>query len=321
MALLAAVLVLQASAAPAPGSRQDCADCPPLVLVPAGSFLLGNAAGEGESDEFVFEDGLPDPVTVSRPFWIGSRELTVGEFRAFVRATGYETTAEKRGGCLAVLPGGYVASEPAWNWRHPGYAQTEAHPVTCVSWTDAMAYVTWLRRVTHKAYRLVSEAEFEYVARAGARKRFGAVDQTRDLCQAGNVGDRDLLAFASFWTVARCADGHPTPAAAGTFGMAPWGVHDLYGNLQEWTADCYTTRYGHFEKRQGAWRRVPSDSQARATDCALPIQRVLRGADWLSAPSDARMGRRTALGATFRSNWVGIRVALDVEAPASRATR
>ena len=310
--LVACALVCLGRALPvsADTSWRDCPQCPLMTMVPAGRFLLGSPAGAGDSDEFVFEDGLPDPVQIDRPFALGVHEVTVGEFRAFVAATGYETVAEKRGGCQVLLPGGFSGFESAWNWRNPGYVQTESHPVTCVSWSDAMAYVVWLRQRTGKAYRLPSEAEFEYVARAGDRLLYGPTGAIAGVCTAGNVAGTELQQVYPTWTTAPCSDRSVWPTPVGARGLAPWGVHDLYGNMSEWMDDCYAAKHGWFELKKGVAHRRMNAGKARQTFCASPLQRVIKGPSWSSAAHEARLGRRSAEDAARRTNWIGMRVAL-----------
>jgi formylglycine-generating enzyme required for sulfatase activity len=143
---------------------KDCVNCPEMVVVPAGSFTMGSPADE------------PDPasgresqvyVTIAKPFAVGRHAVTLGEFAAFVTATDHKTD----GGC-------FVQTFSGWNqegyksWRWAGFWQTDRHPVVCVNWHDAKAYVAWLSATTGKSYRLLSEAEREYVARASTSTPF-----------------------------------------------------------------------------------------------------------------------------------------------------
>ena len=154
----------------AAGSRfKDCDDCPEMVVIPAGRFTMGAAPGEEESTK------LPDNLrNGSQPqhgvdvagFAAGRFEITRGQYRAFVEATGRSSS----GGCVA-WNGSKSEMDQAKDWRNPSYAQDDSHPVSCVSWDDAKAYTVWMSQKTGKAYRLLTEAEWEYAARAGTTTR------------------------------------------------------------------------------------------------------------------------------------------------------
>jgi formylglycine-generating enzyme required for sulfatase activity len=148
----------------APGTTfRDCPDCPEMVVVPAGKFLMGSPSTETGRDI----DGTEDPhheVTIARPFAVAKYETTRDEYARFVKET-----------ALADPPGCNVhqVSPPHWptieglNWHNTGFTQTGRDPVVCMSWNEAVAYVAWLSKKTGKSYRLLSEAEWEYAARAG----------------------------------------------------------------------------------------------------------------------------------------------------------
>jgi formylglycine-generating enzyme required for sulfatase activity len=138
-------------------SFRECENCPEMVVVPAGSFTMGSAAGE--KDRFDAE-GPQHTVTISRPFAVGKLHVTVDQFDAFIRETRYEASP----GFILSVDGNWKQGSDR-SWREPGFAQDRPHPVVCVSWKDAKAYVEWLARKTDKPYRLLSEAEWEYAAR------------------------------------------------------------------------------------------------------------------------------------------------------------
>src|SRR5262245_26065748 len=141
---------------------RDCAQCPALVRIGPGSYIMGSPTTEryrGPDEDQV-------SVTIRYPFLIGKTPVTVGEFAAFVSATGYDMGRRK---CNGYTSSGY---RDVFDWISPGFPQNVNNPVTCVSWRDANAYTAWLSTITGKSYRLPSEAEFEYAARAGTATPF-----------------------------------------------------------------------------------------------------------------------------------------------------
>ncbi|WP_411970017.1 formylglycine-generating enzyme family protein [Paucibacter sp. DJ2R-2] len=283
-----------------------------MVQVPPGSFSLGSKADEGESDEFVFEDGLPDPVQIKHRFSLSRTEVTRGQFSAFVRSTGYQTTAEKSTGCSVFLPSTARDHQSVWNWRSPGFRQTTQHPVVCVSWLDAQAYVAWLRRTTGKPYRLPSEAEVEYVTRfSGETSRSAANASGELLCSAGNVADRGLLVRQQGWVVAPCNDGQTFTAPVSSYPANAMGLHDLLGNVREWTADCYHSRHGIYTTGPAGGKRLSNTGSARQENCQRPISRVIKGGSWADEPRNHRPAKRWQAPPQYRDNDTGFRVARD----------
>ena len=170
---------------------RDCADCPEMVVVPTGRFDMGCGTENCDDDERPVHT-----VRIGSGFALGRYEVTVGEFRRFVDATGYRTDAEKRAsGCwtlenLGRNTWGWSAGR---SWRNLEYTVRERQPVTCVSWNDAKAYAAWLSEHTGGGYRLPTEAEWEYAARAGTRTRYHFGDAAEQLCDHANVTDRTRL--------------------------------------------------------------------------------------------------------------------------------
>ena len=250
-----------------PGRRlRDCDGtwCPELVVVPAGSYMMGSPESEaGRNDD----EGPRHRVTMAKPFAVGVTEVTRGEFGRFVRETGHST-----GNACWTYEGGKWKERSGRNWRTPGYSQTDAHPVVCVSWEDAQAYVRWLTRETGERYRLLSESEWEYVARAGARTSRYWGDGESGQCAHANGGDRALKRrYGDWkWTTTSCDDGQIHTAPVGSYTKNGFGLHDVLGNVWEWVEDCWHASY------EGA----PGDGRAWTVrgDC---VRRVLRGGAWL----------------------------------------
>jgi formylglycine-generating enzyme required for sulfatase activity len=291
--------------AQAPGAHfKDCAECPSMLALPGGRFVMG--AGEDEARD----EGMPDDVArrelprreVRVPaFAVAKFETTVGEYRAFAVATG----RAPGDGCWAWEGKAEWVKEPALSWRAPGFEQDDAHPVVCVSWEDATAYVAWLSRKTGRRYRLPSEAEWEYAARAGssATRPWGL--GTGGICLQENVSDFGHRLKYRLRTGPElgfvCADGHAETAPVGTFRANAFGLHDLLGNVFEWVEDCWN------ETHDGA----PSDAAARRVgDCAT---RVRKGGAWGADPGLARPAYRDRNTLQGRANMLGFRVARDLD--------
>lgn len=253
-------------------SFRDCADCPEMVVIPPGSFRMGSTA-LGKND------GKPvRTVNIGYAFTVGKYEVSRGEFEAFVNASGHRTS----GACW------YFAKKQLWEsasktWRTPGYNQTDRDPVACVNWDDAQAYTAWLSRKTGQRYRLLSESEWEYTARAGTTSNY-AFGHALTPSQA-NFGENV---------------GKTTPV--GRYPANNFGVHDMHGNVWEWTQDCYQDSYG------GA----PSDGSAIEKNdyCS----RVYRGGSWYNASWRLTSSTRNSHGAYYRYNLLGFRVARDLSA-------
>ena len=222
-----------------------------MVAVPAGSFNMGSPASEEgrEADE-----GPQHPVTIARGFAAGKYEVTFAEWDACVAD----------GGC-----GVYRPDDNGWGRGN--------HPVIDVSWDDAKSYVTWLSRKTGKQYRLLSESEWEYAARA----------RTATSYYWGNTAEATYAKYGS-------SDG---TAAVGSYRPNSFGLYDMLGNVWEWTEDCYHASYSGAPGDGSAWT---------SADCS---QRVLRGGSWSYNPNNLRSAYRLSFSPGNRVNFFGFRVA------------
>jgi formylglycine-generating enzyme required for sulfatase activity len=291
---------------PKPGTVfKDCAECPEMVVIPAGEFTMGSppeerrwAVSQGAKEEWVARETPQHRVMIAKPFAAGKFEVTRAEYGAFARDAGHGAGD----GC-------FVFKDEKWekdagkDWRSPGYAQTERDPVVCVSWSDAKAYVEWLTRKTGKTYRLLTEAEWEYAARAGtATARYWGDDRDNEQgCNYANGADRTaarLLKVAE--TKNRffmCEDGREFTSPAGLYRANSFGLHDMLGNVWEWVEDCWNESYA------GA----PSDGTAWLSgNCGL---RVLRGGSWFYSPRFLRSANRNRRSTDNRYIYDGFRVA------------
>lgn len=301
---------------------QDCPDCPQMVVVPAGGFRMGSPAAESGR---AFTEGPVHEVEIRRPFALGRFEVTRGQFAAFVAATGFTGGV----GCYW-WTGDKLAKDdenawrdPAWwtgdgwfpdvkkGWRDPGYRQGDDEPVACVNWADAEAYIDWLGRRAGFAYRLPTAAEWEYAARAGSTAARPWKDEAGGACAHANVHDRASRArLGPSWRHHDCDDGFARTSSVGRFPANAFGLHDMLGNVWEWTADCWHDDY------TGA----PADGRAWTAggDCA---RRVLRGGSWSALPRQIRFAARIHNTPTTRlwnpngyrsDSGFGFRVARDL---------
>jgi formylglycine-generating enzyme required for sulfatase activity len=238
----------------APGEIKDCESCPALVNIPAGSFAMGSKAGH-------WSEQPVRRVTIAKPFALGKYEVTVGQWQACVDA----------GACQSMPSMQNV---------------TASSPVHNVSWNEIQNYLKWLRQLTGETYRLPTEGEWEYAARAGTKTRFwwGEVVGVSNANCEDCGGDWDRKA----------------PAQVGGFAANPFGLHDMNGGVMEWVADCWAQDY----------ESAPSDGSAQLSgDCT---QRVLRGGSWRNDQTYATVSSRLSYDASVRYYTNGFRVARDL---------
>lgn len=256
---------------------------PEMVNIPAGRFWMGSYYGNSEQP--VRE------VSISRPFAVSRYEITVSEFRQFVQNKTHVTSAERNGrGCHVY---NFKKIERAYqtesNWRNPRFPQADNQPVVCVSWNDAQAYAQWLSEQTGKNYRLPTEAEWEYAARADMQTNYWWGD---------DIGKNNAVC----WDCGSRWDGKQT-APVGSFRSNAFGLNDTAGNIWEWTQDCWHDYYsnapidGHF-----AWLEKDSG------DCD---RRVVRGGGWINNAQLLHSAYRTKYLADDAFNIVGFRIVRD----------
>ncbi|MGA9341177.1 MAG: SUMF1/EgtB/PvdO family nonheme iron enzyme [Rhodanobacteraceae bacterium] len=275
---------------------------PPLVVIPTGSFTMGSPEDEiGRSED----EGPQRQVHITSGFALGQSEVTVGEFRDFVAAGNYRTDAEKIGSASVYDERtGRMVNRRGVTWRDDYHGSPAAAnlPVINVSWSDAEAYLAWLSEHTGKAYRLPSEAEFEYALRAGSRTRYpwGASSPDRPLDNVTGEGDRSVSKRSWARAFARYSDGYWGPAPIRSFQPNAFGLYDMNGNVSEWVQDCWHDNYIRAPHSSAAWVNP---------GCGL---HVIRGGSWGSDPDQVRSAFRLAAATNARSARVGFRVARDL---------
>ena len=292
---------------------QDCPSCPQMTVVPAGQFLMGSSDDEIQRDlqevperfrksipllSFILphaEDTMAHEqprhiVSIEKPFAVGIYPVTKAEYEAFIKDSGHRP----ENGCSGYQNRRYV-DLPAANWKNPGFVQTDRDPVVCVSYFDAHEYIKWLnskvfggsQSKTGAHYYLPSEAEWEYVARAGTRT-------ARPWGQGMGINNANCRNCGNVW------DGKGT-SPVGSFQANSFGLYDVLGNVFEWTNDCWNASY-----KNASATGMPS----RDGSCSTI---VVRGGSWFSS-SDVLMSATRFRGIPAkRDNQTGLRVMRSIE--------
>lgn len=248
---------------------KECDKCPEMVVAPAGSFTMGSPAGDQARD---IDEGPQHSVTIAKPFAVGRFAVTFDEWDACVAD----------GGC-----NGYRPQDLGWGRNR--------RPVINVSWDDATAYAAWLSRKTGKPYRLLTEAEWEYAARAGSTTAY----YWGDAIGKGNANCAPLgkLECGSIW------DNKQT-APVGSFAANAFGLYDMAGNVWQWVQDCYHDNYNGAPTDGSAWTAGNCYGTLEEQD----LQRVIRGGSWISGPLNLRSAGRFRNTFNSAGNLLGFRV-------------
>lgn len=302
----------------------------PFVRIPAGHFLRGSAESadrlaqaypqlERRRLEDLADEAPMRSVRITRPFDLGQTEVTVGQFRRFVLASGYRTESEADGtGGYGYNPAydpaqsargdAFDGRDPRYSWRNPGFSQGEDHPVVNLTWHDAHALAAWLSATEGRRYRLPTEAEWEYACRAGTTTRYSHGDDPAQLTQHANVFDQDAAPHWPRWQAQAAPghDGHAFTAPVGRYAPNAFGLHDMVGNVWEWVSDWYG---------EDSYAQAPQDNPQGP---AIGQVRVRRGGSWHTWPFYARCAFRNWNTPQTRYTLVGLRLVRDVEATGGR---
>ncbi len=261
---------------------------PEMVVVPAGSFTMGSPESEPERENW--QKGTESPqhkVTIAQPFAVSRHAITRGQFAAFINNTSY-----KMDGGAHVWTGSEWKNDLNASWASPGFAQNDSHPVVCVSWDDAKAYVDWLSKRTGNPYRLLSEAEWEYVARAGRTTPFWWGSSITPK-QANYNGNAD-----PFKGGGSKGEYRKRTVPVDNFEPNPWGLYQVHGNVWEWCEDAWHDNYNGAPDDGSAW--IAGGDTSR---------RVVRGGSWLDIPRLLRSADRGWDSTVDRGNFQGFRLA------------
>lgn len=288
-----------------PGVIRDCALCPEMQVIPAGSFVMGGPADQvntlewtrGISGARILWESPEVEVTIAKPFAVGRFEVTRDQFAEFVNATGHETQPH----CV-VWAGDWDTSDNNKSWADPGIPQGSDHPVVCVSKNDAEAYAAWLTEMTGRRYHLPTEAQWEYASRAGGTSAYPWGEDGSEACTYGNIADATLGAAHPARAHQTCNDSYLYTAPVGMRAPNGWDLYDMTGNVWEWVADCWTPNHD----------ALPNDGSAVSTGwCG---ESPLRGGAYGTGPLFTRSSVRGGPDpVTMRQSWIGFRVAAEME--------
>jgi len=224
-------------------------------------------------------------------------EVTVGQFKSFVEATGYKTEAEKSGGCWVSAEGGRWKKQAGSSWKSPGSwenaasRQTDDYPVACVSWNDIQAFIKWISRKENETYDLPTEAEWEYACRAGTKTPFAyGKCLSSDQANYGGVDEEYANCKKTYRT------DNKKPIKVASLAPNPWKLQDMHGNVAEWCRD----RYGPYPSGNATDPQGPSSG----TD------RVIRGGHWFTKASATRCASRSRFIPSSASDAIGFRLVI-----------
>jgi formylglycine-generating enzyme required for sulfatase activity len=268
-----------------------------MTVLPAGSFVMGSPEGEELRSS---QEGPRHTVTIPRPFAMAIYDVTRDQYAAFVRETG-----RKPGKACIVFQDGGARETDGASWTSPGFPQTGRDPVLCDDWNDVHDYIRWLNaklgRAGARAYRLPTEAEWEYADRAGTATRFYWGDDDRDACRYGNTADAAAKRSYPFLKTVNCDDGFAATSPVGSFPPNGFGLYDMAGDVFDWIEDCWHPSY------DGA----PTDGSAWTTgDCQ---EHVIRGGSLGHVPRLMRSAYRFKDPVDHRSVFLGFRLAEDLD--------
>jgi formylglycine-generating enzyme required for sulfatase activity len=280
-----------------------------LIRIEPGEFLMGSTRAQIDMLLKQFPDATREwfdveqpqhPVKITRPFYLAAHQVTVGQFRQFVEASRYQTEAERKNAGSYIWDGKEWKLDTKKNWRSPGFTQGDGHPVTCVSHNDAVAFLDWLNKQEmgrSHGYRLPTEAEWEYAARAGTRGLYGGSDDPESLVQIANVADASLKKSFPNATCIRGDDGFVYTAPVGSFEPNAWHLYDMVGNVLEWCDDWFDGKF---------YQSSPKEDPRNTKKAPY---RVIRGGSWNINPRYCRPAYRGGNTPVNRYDYLGFRVA------------
>jgi len=258
---------------------------PEMVVVPAGTFMLGSPETEPERESWQKGNESPQhPVTIAKPFAVGRHLVTRAQFGAFVKTTGYKADDAND------WTGSNWENDQKASWRNPGFAQDDNHPVVCVSWHDAKAYAAWCAKITGRPYRLLSEAEWEYAARAGTTTPFwwGVSITTSEANYNGNYIYKGGGSKGEY---------RKRTVPVSSFAANPWGLYCVHGNVWEWCEDAWHDNYNGAPADGSVWLEGGNADR-----------RVMRGGSWSYDPGGLRSASRVGDLSDVRSDGRGFRL-------------
>ena len=270
----------------------DETGAPIMVVIPPGSFMMGSPLTERGRD---ISEGPQRSVSMGRSFAVSKYEITVAEFEKFVAATDYDI-----GEACQTYANDSWGEQSGITFRRTGFNQSPNHPATCIDWYGAKAYAEWLSEETGAPYRLLSESEWEYAARAGSEQAYPFGTNANEGCGFLNGADESAPPGVSSSLALDCSDGVAHTAHVGTYLPNRFGLYDMHGNVWEWTQDTWHTSYDGAPRSSRAW------------DSGQSTDRVVRGGSWFSVDFWLRSASRRAFQPSDRRYDLGFRVARDL---------
>ncbi len=278
---------------------RDCEGCPEMIVAPTGVFTIGSPDDEkGRRDD----EGPQRTVRVTQTLAVGRFEITRDQYQRFLDATGRPV----RGMCVTDRrKSGTWEPDPDTNFYDPGFVQAGDHPAACVNFFDAEAYIAWLNARTGGGYRLPSEAEWEFLARAGSTSAYPWGADVNDGCPFMNGFDATIVAQKGDLYAgepvpyATCSDGHLNTSPVGAFKPNAFGLYDMLGNLAEWTSDCSSSSHA----------TLSEDGMRTEQDCKT---RMVRGGSWGTQPRQLRSAERIRYAPEALDDSIGFRVVKEL---------
>jgi len=258
---------------------------PAMARITSGSYIMGSYYGDKDETP-------PHKVIIDYDFEIAKYEITVEDFKRFIKSTGYVTDAEKHNSCYTWIDDKWIYTTGV-SWKNPNYPQKDTHPAVCISWNDSAQYIKWLNEQTNKNYRLPTEAEWEYVAKAGTYSKWSFGNDKKNLKFYANMADK----LSPYTWKEKWNDGYKFTAPVGSYKPNQLNVYDMYGNVWEWCEDWYSKNY----------RNTPTNGSTNNINNS--DKKVFRGASWINFPTSTRSANRFADVPSSRYNVIGFRIA------------
>jgi formylglycine-generating enzyme len=282
---------------------RDCDVCSEMVVLRSGKYMMGATKEEfkgkvefnnGDASLTIYPDEIPQHEVTVKAFALARFNVTRAQFAVFARETGF------RGEGCRISDGFQTKLIGDADWQNPGFPQTDRDPVVCVSWDDAQKYIAWLNAKLNKPgkYRLPTEEEWEYAARAGTVTAAYWGDDPQEQCKYENARDLSARSLDPSAPYAPCTDGYVHTAPVGSFRPNPWGLFDMLGNARQWVENCSTIGY----------HQPPLTVETQPGEC----NRQIRGGAWASIPVKVRSAMRGGMKSSIRDNATGFRLAVDI---------
>ena len=258
-----------------------------FALIPGGEFLMGDSSGQ--------KDEQPIRQVYVDAFYLQTAEVTLQQYSTYVDV--FNVSVDP--GCWHFTDGWVYSNN--YSWKDPGYNQDPNHPVVCISWMDAQNFIRWLNSTSPHKFRLPSEAEWEHAARAFTTTTYYWGEEPEGLCTHANAADNQTLKQFPTFKTNDCDDGYLFTSPVGGFLPNPFGLFDIYGNVWEWTQDCWNTSYVNAPQDGVAWLSGTCD------------KRVYRGGGWGDNPRFARSSLRNFAEINERRDDIGFRLVIEHE--------